>query len=187
MRPAWFNIIRPLAALGLSVAVSGCALFGDAPRYRGIALTQHQLDELTPGVSSEADAEAALGPPTAHEQFEDNNWIYVSQITKLRIAQTEGIRQQHVVVLGFDNNGILRTVDRKDLQDGVKVAMDPGQTPVPGGHAGFLQQLIGGVGSYNPGILGGGANDTSGSGVSALGGGGGAGGLGGGNSGGGGF
>ena len=28
--------------------------------------------------------------------------------------------------------------------------MDKSQTPVPGGHAGFIQQLVGGVGSYNP-------------------------------------
>ena len=180
--PVLKHLVSAGAALALSGALSGCAIFSDAPHYRGIAVSQHDLDELTPGQSSEADAVALLGPPTAHEQFEDNNWIYVSQVTKMRIGQTEGVKQQHVVVLSFDNNGVLQTVTQKGKQQAVTVAMDGAQTPVPGGKAGFIQQLIGGVGSYNPGILGGGAQDTSGSGASALGGasGGGSGGLGGG-------
>lgn len=169
------------AALGLPGTLTGCVLFSDAPHYRGIAVSQHDLDELTPGQASQADVMALLGPPTVHEQFQDNNWIYVSQVTKMRIGRTEGVKQQHVVVLNFDGNGVLQHVTQEDLRDGVQVAMDGSETPVPGGKAGFFQQLIGGVGSYNPGILGGGASDTSGNGASALGGGGGsAGGLGGG-------
>jgi len=166
--------VRPtlpaIAALLCALTLPGCAIFGDAPHYRGIAVSQHDLDELTPGVSSEDDAAALLGPPTAHEQFDDNNWIYVSQITKMRIGATEGVKQQRVVELSFDNNGILQKITEKGLDDSVRVAMDKQTTPVPGGKAGFFQQLIGGVGSYNPGILGGGAQDTSGGGAGGLGG-----------------
>ena len=103
------------------------------------------------------------------EQFDSNNWIYVSQITKIRIGNTEGVQQQHVVVLTFDNSGTLQNVTQKDLKDRVHVAMDDAETPVPGGKPGFFKELIGGVGSYNP--LGA-ASDTSAaaSGASGLGG-----------------
>jgi outer membrane protein assembly factor BamE (lipoprotein component of BamABCDE complex) len=162
----------------LALSLPGCVLFSDAPHYRGIVVTQHDLNELTPGVSAQADVMALLGPPTFTEQFDANNWIYVSQITKMRIANTEGVKQQHVVIIAFDNNGLMTGVTQKDLQDGVTVAMDGAQTPVPGGHAGFIQQLVGGVGSYNPlgaataaggtgagaGGLGGGAGDVGGAG-----------------------
>jgi len=178
VRPAPLPFLTLLCAL---LGLSGCALFSDAPHYRGIEVSQHDLSELTPGISSEADAAALLGPPTAHEQFDDNIWLYVSQITKMRIGQTEGVKQQHVVVISFDQNGILQGVSQKDLKNGVQVAMDPQTTPVPGGKAGFFQQLIGGVGSYNPGILGGGAQDTSGGGAGGLGGSSNIGGAGGGN------
>jgi outer membrane protein assembly factor BamE (lipoprotein component of BamABCDE complex) len=141
------------------LALPGCAIFSDQPHYRGIAVSQHDLNELTPGISSTADAQAVLGPPTVQEVFDQNNWIYISQITKMRIGQTEGVKQQHVVVLTFNDNGVLQSVSQKDLNDSVMVAMENKQTPVPGGKAGFLQQLIGGVGSYNP--LGS-ATDTSG-------------------------
>jgi hypothetical protein len=91
------------------------------------------------------------------------------------------VQEQHVVVLTFDNNGILKGVSQKDLQNGVQVAMDKAETPVPGGHAGFIQQLVGGVGSYNP--LGG-VTGAGGAGAGAGGLGGGAGDIGGGTSGG---
>jgi outer membrane protein assembly factor BamE (lipoprotein component of BamABCDE complex) len=169
-----------LAALCAALCLPGCALFSDAPHYRGIAVSQHDLGELTPGISSEDDAQALLGPPTAQEMFEPNNWIYVSQITRMRIGQTEGVKDQHVVVLTFDANGVLQKVTERDLNDAVQVAMDGAQTPVPGGKAGFLQQLVGGVGSYNP--LGG-----TGLGAGAGGSGAGAGGLGSGGLGSGGF
>ncbi|GLR65813.1 hypothetical protein GCM10010909_04910 [Acidocella aquatica] len=155
MRPAPLTLTTLLCAM---LALPGCAVFSDAPHYRGIAVSQHDLNELTPGISSQTDAQALLGPPTFVEQFDNNNWDYVSQVTKIRIGQTEGVKQQHVVVLSFDNNGILQGVSQKDLKDGVRVAMDGAQTPVPGGKPGFLRQLIGGVGSYNP--LGS-ASDTS--------------------------
>ena len=159
------------AVLGATALLPGCAIFGDQPHYRGIAVSQHDLGELTPGISSTADAQALLGPPTVQEVFDNNNWIYISQITKMRIGQTEGIKQQHVVVLSFDDNGVLQSVSQKDLNDRVAVAMDSKETPVPGGKAGFLQQLIGGVGSYNPlGATGAGAGGAS-AGAGGLGGG----------------
>jgi len=147
VRPAPLPILSLFCAL---LVLPGCALFSDAPHYRGIAVTQHDLNELTPGIASQADAAALLGPPTFQEQFDANNWVYVSQVTKMRIGSTEGVKQQHVVVLTFDNNGTLQSVSQKDLAQGVTVAMDKTETPVPGGHAGFIQQLVGGVGSYNP-------------------------------------
>ena len=169
MRPA------PLPMLGLFcalLALPGCALFANEPQYRGIPVSQHELNELTPGISQQADAQALLGPPTFQEQFAPNNWVYVSQITKMRIGNTTGVKQQHVVVLTFDNNGVLKSITQRDLKNGLNVAMDGAQTPVPGGHAGFLQQLIGGVGSYNPGIGAGGVGAGAGGlgGASGLGG-----------------
>ncbi len=161
MRPAPLTLTTLLCAM---LTLPGCAVFTDAPHYRGIAVSQHDLNELTPGISSQADVQALLGPPTFVEQFDNNNWDYVSQITKIRIGQTEGVKHQRVVVLKFNNNGILQGVSEKTFKDGVHIAMDGAQTPVPGGKPGFIRQLIGGVGSYNP--LGA-AADTSAAGSSA--------------------
>jgi outer membrane protein assembly factor BamE (lipoprotein component of BamABCDE complex) len=160
------------------LALPGCAVFSDTPHYRGVAVTQHDLDQLTPGIADEADAQALLGPPTFVEQFDPNKWVYVSQITHIRIGQTEGVAKQHVVVLNFDDNGKLVNVTQDKLHNAVQVAMDSKQTPVPGGHAGFVQQLVGGVGSYNPlGGLTGGVTAPGAGGAGDIGGAGGGGGF----------
>ena len=155
MRPARFSLPLLCAAL---LGLSGCGVFSDAPHYRGISVSQHDLAELTPGLSQQADVEAVLGPPTFTPQFNQNDWVYVSQVTKMRIGQTEGVKSQHVVVVTFNNAGVMQGVSEKDLNDAVQVSMEQHTTPVPGGSPGFMQQLIGGVGSYNP--LGA-AQDTS--------------------------
>lgn len=141
------------------LALPGCAIFSDAPHYRGISVSPHDLAELTPGLSQQADVEAVIGPPTFTPQFSPNDWVYVAQVTKMRIGQTEGVKSQHVIIVAFDQNGTLRSVTQKDGKDAINVAMEAHKTPVPGGTPGFFQQLIGGVGSYNP--LGS-AQDTSG-------------------------
>jgi outer membrane protein assembly factor BamE (lipoprotein component of BamABCDE complex) len=161
LRPAKLTIPFLYAAL---LALPGCAIFSDSPHYRGISVTPHDLAELTPGLSQQADVQAVLGPPTFTPQFSPNNWVYVAQVTKMRIAQTEGVKSQNVIVVAFDNNGVMQSVTQKTMKDGINVAMEGHQTPVPGGSPGFFQQLVGGVGSYNP--LGS-AQDTSGGAVGA--------------------
>jgi outer membrane protein assembly factor BamE (lipoprotein component of BamABCDE complex) len=132
------------------LALPGCAIFSDSPHYRGVAVNQHDLNELIPGISTQADAQSLLGPPSFVEQYDQNNWVYASQVTRMRIGNTEGMMKQHVVVLTFNANGTLGSINQKDTKDSMRVAMDGNVTPMPGGKASFVQMLIGGVGSYNP-------------------------------------
>jgi outer membrane protein assembly factor BamE (lipoprotein component of BamABCDE complex) len=154
-----------LLPLLLLPMLGGCAIFTSKPHYRGVAVTPHELSQLTPGVSTEADVRAVLGSPTLHETFNNRSWLYISQITKRRIGQTQGVLKQGVVALRFNGNGVLQSISRTDKKGAVNVAMAGGQTPVPGGSASFFQQLVGGVGHYNPGL---GAGQPGGGGLSGL-------------------
>ena len=147
------------------LGLPGCAIFSATPHYRGVAISNNQLQQLTPGVSQQADVQALLGPPTFVEPFDQNNWVYVSQITHMRIGQTEGVKKQTVVIVSFNQAGAYQSYRQETLKDAMHVGMDGASTPVPGGTPGFFQQLVGGVGSYNP--LGA-ASDSSGNGASAL-------------------
>ncbi len=155
MRPAKLTTPFLFAAM---LVLPGCAVFSDAPHYRGIAVSRHDIKELTPGLSRQDDVEAVLGPPTFIPPFNQNDWVYVAQVTKMRIGRTEGVNSQNVVVVAFNSDGTLKSVTEKNLKSAIPASMEQHTTPVPGGSAGFIQQLIGGVGSYNP--LGA-AQDTS--------------------------
>lgn len=132
--------------------LAGCSIFAARPHYRGNAVSVQELKQLTPGVSTEADATALLGSPTLHETFNQNDWLYVSQVTKRRIGQTQGVLKQNVVILRFNEGGVLQSIRHVGKKQAVMVAMSGGQTPAPGGHASLFQQLVGGVGHYNPGL-----------------------------------
>src|SRR5262249_35340556 len=119
------------------------------PTMRGNKVDADQLKELVPGASTRADVAALIGSPTTKATFDDNTWIYVSEVTAPRIARTPGVLDQNVVVLSFDDQGVLRDVKKLDQEDSVPVAIVARSTPSPGPEASFLQQLFGNIGRFN--------------------------------------
>jgi outer membrane protein assembly factor BamE (lipoprotein component of BamABCDE complex) len=144
--------MRPRACL---VAVAACLLFGGCsifeaqPTLRGNRVDADQLKELVPGTSTRADVTALIGSPTARATFDDNTWIYISEVTRPRIARTQGVLSQDVVVLGFNDQGILKDVQRLNQEDALPVTVVARSTPSPGTEASFLQQLFGNIGRFN--------------------------------------
>jgi outer membrane protein assembly factor BamE (lipoprotein component of BamABCDE complex) len=133
------------------------------PQVRGNAVDPDSLKDLVVGTSTRADVNSLLGSPTAKAVFDDNTWIYISEVTQPRIGRVQGINSQAVVVMNFDQGGILRGVKKLDQDDGKPVAVVSRATPSPGSDATFLQQLLGNVGKFTPGA---GSSSTSGAGSS---------------------
>jgi outer membrane protein assembly factor BamE (lipoprotein component of BamABCDE complex) len=154
-----------VACLVVSLPLAGCGFFQAQSTTRGDPIDLDSLKQLTPGVSTNADASALLGSPTAHETFDDNSWIYISQITRPRVGRLPGVLQQRVVVLNFDGTGVLRSVKVYNKGDGRDIGMAPGTTATPGASASILQQLFGNVGRFSGGGDTGG--DQGGGGLSA--------------------
>ena len=130
---------------------------------RGNRVDADQIKELVPGTSTRADATSLLGSPTAKATFDDNTWIYIGEVTRTRVGQLPGIMQQDVVVLNFDQGGVLRGVKRLDQGDSRSVSVVSRSTPSPGSEASFMQQLLGNVGKFNAGGALGSAGSTPGS------------------------
>ena len=102
-----------------------------------------------PGTSTRADVTALIGTPTARATFDDNTWIYISEVTRPQIARTQGVLSQDVVVLGFNDQGVLQDVKRLNQDDALPVTVVARSTPSPGTEASFLQQLFGNIGRFN--------------------------------------
>ena len=58
--------------------------------------------------------------------------------------------------MSFSEQGVLRDIRTLDQADALPVSMASQTTPSPGTEASFMQQLLGNIGRYNPGALGGG-------------------------------
>ncbi len=143
-----------LCLLLAALAMPGCASISSltfSPQIRGNKVDQELLTQLVPGTSTRSDATALIGSPTARATFDDNTWIYIGEVTKPVIAGTQTIESQEVVVLTFDQGGVLRNIERRNQSDAAPVAIVSRSTPSPGNNASVLQQLLGNVGRFSPG------------------------------------
>src|SRR6201993_1304141 len=110
---------------------------------RGNHVDADQLKELVPGTSTRADVTALIGSPTARATFDDNTWLYISEVTQQRIGRTLGELNQNVVVVSFDDKGVLTNIHKLDKADALPVTVIARTTPSPGTEASFMQQLLG--------------------------------------------
>ncbi len=149
--------VRPLPSLAGLLLLAGCSFFQAQSQIRGNKVDPDALKELTPGTSSRADATALLGSPTAKATFDDNTWIYINETTRPRIGRTPGVLNQQVVVLTFNDQGVLQNVKRLNQDDSLPVNVVSRATPSPGSEASIMQQLLGNVGRFNAGSAAGGA------------------------------
>jgi outer membrane protein assembly factor BamE (lipoprotein component of BamABCDE complex) len=155
LRPPHARHARSRGALPLMLVagvLSACSYIAPPPQTRGNMVDLDALNELVPGIATRADASSLLGSPTTKASFDDNRWIYIGERTRKRIASTEGVVKQEVVVLIFDDKGVLRQVKRMSGKDSLPVDVVERTTPTPGGHASLMQELIGNVGRFNPGL-----------------------------------
>jgi outer membrane protein assembly factor BamE (lipoprotein component of BamABCDE complex) len=130
--------------------VSSCAWLMPPPQLRGNKVDPESLKELVPGTSTKADVTAVIGSPTARDTFDDNTWLYISEVTQERIGRVLGELNQDVVVMNFDDKGVLTNIHKLDKEDGLPVAVIARTTPSPGTEASFMQQLLGNIGRFNP-------------------------------------
>ncbi len=162
----------PGAALALSalLATAGCSwmpsvpgagLFESPRQMRGHAVEAEALAQITPGVSSRADVEAALGSPSATGTFDNAVWYYMSSVTRQRPGRTLAVEDQRVVAIHFTPEGVVRDIQRIGPEDGRNVQVVSRITPSPGNDRTILQQLFGNIGRLAPG-LGGQTNQTIG-------------------------
>lgn len=140
--------------------LSSCGWLMPPPQVRGNKVDPESLKELVPGTSTKADVSAVIGSPTARDTFDDNTWLYISELTQQRIGRTPGELEQNVVVVIFNDKGVLKTIEKRDIADSLPVTVIARTTPSPGTEASFLQQLLGNIGRFNP--AGAGAGSTSG-------------------------
>ncbi len=168
------RLLRIRAALPVLMLfnLGGCGvlhIFDPTLKQRGSLVEPDALRELIPGTSSRADAVALIGSPTARATFDDNTWIYISQVTSTRIGRTPGVTQQRVTILTFDQSGTLRGIAQRSRDDAKSIDMAAGATPSPGSEASFLQQLFGNVGKFTPAGLPGGLGSGGATGAQAPG------------------
>jgi outer membrane protein assembly factor BamE (lipoprotein component of BamABCDE complex) len=141
--------IRQVAAGLFAVgAVAACSPTVD---NRGYVPDPTALERVKPGRQTRGDVADILGTPSSVTPFTDDTWIYIHRKTSTVAFFEPKVLEQNVVVVDFDDAGLVRDVRRYSLEDGKLIDPVTRKTPAPGKELTFLEQLIGNIGRFAQG------------------------------------
>jgi outer membrane protein assembly factor BamE (lipoprotein component of BamABCDE complex) len=124
------------------VAISGCAA---EIHQRGNLPTEEKLAQVRPGISREQ-VQSILGSPSTSATFTDLSWYYIGQKVEDYAFYRPKVIDRQVVVIQFDNDGLVSEVKTLDKEDGKEIEMVERTTPTVGRDFSIMQQIFGNLG-----------------------------------------
>jgi len=139
------------ASVVVALAAAGLAACAPTIDQRGNLPEPEKLAQIRPGTTTREQVTKILGTPSSTGVFDDKNWYYISRRIKQVSFFDPDVLDQQVYIVNFDDSGVVRGVDHKDLKDGQDIEPAPGATPAPGRELTFLEQVLGNIGRFNKG------------------------------------
>ena len=115
---------------------------------RGNMVQDYQLAELQPGTDTQSDILKKLGSPTTKAPFDDNVWYYLGQETEKRGILDPSVKEERIIVVSFNQDGILENLDEVD-NERLDLPYVREKTPTSGNEVTVLQQFLGNLGRFN--------------------------------------
>jgi outer membrane protein assembly factor BamE (lipoprotein component of BamABCDE complex) len=143
------TINRLLGAAALSAALLAGSACSPTIDNRGYVPDKEALERVKPGGQTRNDVADLLGSPSSVTPFSENTWIYIQSKTSTLAFFDPKVLEQNVVVVDFDDAGIVNGVRHYTLEDGKLIDPVTRKTPAPGKELSFLEQLVGNVGKFN--------------------------------------
>ncbi len=128
-----------------------CGLASCSPKteVRGNLPRDYQLEQLQVGRSTQQEVAELLGSPSTIGTFESTTWYYISRRTEQWAFLPKEVAIQKIVVLYFDEQGMLLRVEEYNEDDIRQVAHVERETPTAGHSMTVLEQLFGNLGRFN--------------------------------------
>ena len=146
-RVALTGMSREARTSGGGLSSASCA---PAVEQRGNLPNPDKLAEIHAGSTTKEDVAKILGTPSSVSVFNnDKSWYYISRRTSQTAFFDPSVLDQQVYIVNFDDQGVVKAVDHKELRDGKAITPVARATPAPGRELSFLEQLIGNLGKFN--------------------------------------
>ena len=107
----------PALALGACIIALTLAACGPANDVRGNNPNKKALAEIKPGVTDKASVTQLLGSPSTVATFDPNTWYYVSQETQNVAFFKPKLKDEKVVSISFDKQGVVKKVAFLSMTD----------------------------------------------------------------------
>jgi outer membrane protein assembly factor BamE (lipoprotein component of BamABCDE complex) len=150
----------PALLAGL-LTIAGLPACSPTVDQRGNLPEPDKIAEIRPGATTRDEVTKILGTPSSTSIFNEKTWYYISRRTKQVAFFDPDVTDQQVYIVNFDDRGVVKAVDHRDLKDARDIEPAPGATPAPGRELTFLEQIIGNVGRFTKSSSGGGSDTTN--------------------------
>ena len=92
-----------------------------------------------------------IGSPSSVSPFTSDTWYYVNERTETTAFFAPEIKERNVLVIRFDQAGVVRDVKTFGLEDARKIEIVGRVTPTAGKEFTILRQLFGNIGRFEGG------------------------------------
>jgi outer membrane protein assembly factor BamE (lipoprotein component of BamABCDE complex) len=151
------KMFRPLAAIGIALALSACA--SDIIKH-GHVFTDEDLAQVKEGMSRDQ-VILALGTPDTKSTVDQRAFYYISTTTKRSAAfLSPSIVDRRVVAVYFNNKDSVQRIANYGLKDGKVFDFVSSTTPSRGSEDGLLKELFRNIGRPQSGIAGAGGGGS---------------------------
>ena len=144
------NKVKPairMLALGSVVVAAACT---PIIKKHGYIPPPEDLAEIKVGVDTRDTVAENIGAPSSSGVVRDSDYYYVSSRIRHYGPKRPEVISRELVAISFDQRGVVRNIERFGLEDGVVVVLDRRVTDSSVQNKGFLRQLLGNIGNFNP-------------------------------------
>ena len=132
------------AALALPLLGGGCAQIRD---HQGFILDDTLVSQIQPGVDNKESVQAAMGRPSFIGEFDQNDWYYVSRMTKNMAFNAPRPESQTILHIRFDQAGNVAAVNRRGMEQVASISPSGDKTPTLGRRRSLWSELFGNIGA----------------------------------------
>ena len=138
-----------LASISVAAAIAtpGCSPITDT---RGNLPLEEFVETIERGKQNRDQIVAILGSPSTKATFgKQDTWYYIGKKTETLAFFEPKLIERKILVIKFDERGVVETVTSYDASDGKRVELVGRVTPTKGKELGGLEQIIGNVGRFS--------------------------------------
>ncbi len=141
-----FRLIQVFALCGF-LAVSACSA---TYSNHGYVPSEDDTSSLIVGVDSRATVDDIVGVPSASGVLSGGDYYYIRSRMRVRGAFRPREIERQVLAISFNEDDTIANIERFSLEDGNVIALSRRVTDASVVGNGFLRQLIGNFGVFNP-------------------------------------
>lgn len=146
------TVRRVLLVTTFAAALSACA-----PQFsnHGYIPPAEDLEQIVVGVDTRASVEESIGAPSTAGVANESGFYYVRSRRRTFGALAPKEIERTVLAISFDEAGVVKNIESFGLERGQVVPLSRRVTTPGVSDRGFLRQLLGNIGRFNPAALAG--------------------------------